>query len=133
MQPPQMTHERLENCLQSDRSYIIGSDGATYRWNIRQLRSTPEHYNDGGWDSQQQEPDNTRADNENAQLRAQDLTSSPCCGPPVAASPQRNEPPVNMHSPLNVPSPRQSPRDVTVARFGRVVKPPVKFKDYNMK
>ena len=33
------------------RSYIIESDGATYRQNTRQPRSTPEHYNDAGWDS----------------------------------------------------------------------------------
>ena len=64
--------------------------------------STPEHYNDAGWDLQQQEPDNTRADNENAQLRAPDVTSSPRSVPPVAASPQRNEPPVDMQSPRNV-------------------------------
>ena len=81
----------------------------------------------------QQEPDNTRADNESAQLRAQDVTSPPRSVPPVAASPRRNEPPVNVHSPMNVPtSPRQSPRDATVARSGRLVKQPIKFKDYNM-
>ena len=116
------------------RSYIVESDGATYRRNRRQLRSTPEHYDDdAGGDSRQQEPDNTRADNESAQLRAQDVTSPPRSVPPVAASPRRNEPPVNVHSPMNVPtSPRQSPRDVTVARSGRLVKQPIKFKDYNM-
>ena len=65
------------------RSYIIESNGATYRRNRRQLRST--------------------ADNENAQLRAPDVTSSPRSVPPVAASPQCNEPPLDMQSPRNVP------------------------------
>ena len=61
------------------------------------------------------------------------VTSPPRSVPPVAASPRRNEPPVNVHSPMNVPtSPRQSPRDATVARSGRLVKQPIKFKDYNM-
>ena len=59
------------------------------------------------------------------------MTSSPRSVPPVAASPQRNEPPVDMQSPRNVPpNPGQSPRGVTVARSGRLVKPPLKCKDY---
>ena len=105
----------------------------TYRRNRRLLRSTPEHYNDAGWDPQQQVPDNTRADNENAQLRVPDVTFSPRSVLPVAASPQRNEPPVDMQSPRIVPpSPGQFQHGVTVARSGRLVKPPLKFKDYNM-
>ena len=41
--------------LSGIRSYIVESDGATYRRNRRQLRSTPEHYDDdAGGDSRQQ-------------------------------------------------------------------------------
>ena len=54
------TQARLEHLLELDHEYTIESDGATYRQNRRQLRSTPEHYNDAGWDPLQQEPDNTR-------------------------------------------------------------------------
>ena len=46
------------------------TDGTDVNY-VQRLTTT---YNDAGWDPQQQEPDNTRADNENAQLRAQDVS-----------------------------------------------------------
>ena len=81
-----------------------------------------------------QEPDNTRADNENAQLRVsgRDVFSMQCTSCRRISTTQR--PPVDTHSTLNVSaSSGQSPRGVAVARSGRLMKSPLKFKDYNMK
>ena len=131
------------------RSYIIESGGSLYRRNRRQLRNTPEHYKDVAPYAQQNEPDNTTkrqqcSDNQNAQQRGQDETFPQRSVSPDGTFPQRSIPPVDT-SPQRIipttvvqptsnvtPSVRYGPRGATVARSGRTVKLPVKFKDYEM-